>query len=74
MSNNPNQHILQATDKRLAEMIRQFNQWFNQWRRSYEIGIPMPFTAEELEIILDEAARRLDSYQHRETFNHEAFE
>jgi hypothetical protein len=70
MSNNPNQHILQATDKRLAEMLRQLN----QWRRSYESGMPMPFTAEELGVIIDEAARRLESYQPRETFNHEAFE
>ena len=70
MSNNPNQHILQATDKRLAEMLRQLN----QWRRSYESGMPMPFTAEELGVIIDEAARRLENYQQRETFNHEAFE
>lgn len=70
MSNNPNQHILQATDKRLAEMLRQLN----QWRRSYESGMPMPFTAEELGVILDEAARRLENYQPREIFNHEAFE
>ena len=34
----------------------------------------MPFTAEELGVIIDEAARRLENYQPRETFNHEAFE
>lgn len=70
MSNNPNQHITTATDKRLAEMLRQFN----CWRRDYQVGMPMPFSAEELGIILDEAARRLENYQPRETFNHEAFE
>ena len=70
MSNDPNQHILQATDKRLAEMLRQLN----QWRRGYEDGIPMPFSVKELGIIIDEAARRLENYQPRETFNHEAFE
>ena len=47
---------------------------FNHWRRIYDEGMPMPFSAEELGVILDEAARRLENYQPRETFNHEAFE
>ena len=70
MSNNLNQHITTATDKRLAEMLKEFN----HWRRTYDEGMPMPFTHEELGTILDEAARRLENYQPRETFNHEAFE
>lgn len=70
MSNNPYQHITTATDKKLAEMLKQFN----HWRRGYEDGMPMPFSVKELGIIIDEAARRLENYQPRETFNHEAFE
>lgn len=70
MSNNLDQHITTATDKRLAEMLKEFN----HWRRIYDEGMPMPFSAEELGVILDEAARRLENYQPHETFNHEAFE
>ena len=69
MEKDPHQHIHQATDKRLAEMLKKFN----CWRRDYQVGMPMPFSAEELGVILDEAARRLENYQPRETFNHEQF-
>ena len=74
MSNNPYQHITTATNKRLAEMIRVHNMWRRGEPPYDEPGAIHPFTAQELGIILDEAARRLENYQPRETFNHEAFE
>ena len=74
MSNNPNQHITMATNKRLAEMIRVHNMWRRGDPPYDEPGAIYPFTAQEVCVILDEAARRLENYQPRETFNHEAFE
>ena len=68
MSNNPNQHILQATDKRLAEMLRSIICLRDASGRCY---FQNPHEAIE---IVNEAARRLENYQPRETFNHEAFE
>ena len=70
MSKNQYTHITSATDKSLAEMLRNFN----HWRRGYEVGMPMPFSAEELGVIIDEAALRLENHQPRDIFNHEAFE
>lgn len=62
-------HITNATNDLLAERLEEFN----NWRKSYVHGMPMPFTAEELGVIIDEAARRL-RIKPREIFNHEAFE
>lgn len=55
-------HIHQATDKRLAEMVTFVTDHYSS-----------VMTHEENET-LREAARRLENYQPREIFNHEAFE
>lgn len=63
------EHITNATNDLLAERLEEFN----NWRKSFVHGMPMPFTAEELGIIIDEAARRL-RIKPSDTFNHEDFE
>lgn len=74
MDKDPYQYIHQATDKHLAEMIRTHNAWRRGDPPYDEPGAIYPFTASEVGVILDEAARRLENYQQREIFNHEAFE
>lgn len=69
------EHIHHATDKRLAEMIRTHNAWRRGDPPYDEPGEAIyPFTGEEVGVILDEAARRLENYQPREIFNHEQFD
>ena len=67
MEKDQHQHIHQATDKRLAEMLRSIICLRDASGRYY---FQNPHEAIE---IVNEAARRLENYQPRETFNHEAF-
>lgn len=68
MEKDPHQHIHQATDKRLAEMLRSIICLRDASGRCY---FQNPHEAIE---IVNEAAIRLENYQPRETFNHESFE
>ncbi len=68
ISTNPNQHITTVTNKRLAEMLRSIICLRDTSGRYY---FQNPHEAIE---IVNEASRRLENYQPREIFNHEAFE
>ena len=67
------EHIHQATDKRLAEMIRQQNDYRKSATKD-KLHTPPPYCKAEWDVILDEAARRLEAYKNRpEQFNSEQF-
>ena len=68
MDKDPYQHIHQATDKRLAELLRGIIAMKDASGRCY-----FQKPQEAIEIVC-EAACRLENYQPREIFNHEAFE
>ena len=68
MDKDPYQQIHHATDKHLAELLRGIIAMKDASGRCY---FQNPHEAIE---IVNEAARRLENYQPREIFNHEAFE
>ena len=68
MDKDPYQHIHHATDKHLAELLRGIIAMKDANGLCY---FQKPQEAIE---IVGEAARRLENYQPREIFNHEAFE
>ena len=68
MDKDPYQHIHHATDKHLAELLRGIIAMKDANGLCY---FQKPQEAIE---IVGEVARRLENYQPRETFNHEAFE
>lgn len=59
MDNDNYNHIFHATNNRLAEMLEIYCQWQKCTPPCGEPGINPPFSKEEMETIISEAARRL---------------
>lgn len=70
------EHIANASDERLAEMLEEHNRW-RRGEKPYDKFEPMPFDAHELGLIIEEAAKRLRNIQRvldsKLPFNHEQF-
>jgi hypothetical protein len=55
------EHIYYATHKRLAEMLREHNKWRRGEPPYDSIGANPPFLPIELGVLIEEAARRIES-------------
>ena len=73
MSESGYEHIRNATNGRLAEMLETHNAWRCGLKPYDKAGAEMPFDAHELTLLLKEAAARL-RIKPREQFNDEAFD
>ena len=68
------EHIYYATHKRFAEMLREHNKWRRGEPPYDKAGALPPFEPKELGVLIEEAARRIESIDgvaKSKTFNSE---
>lgn len=57
------EHIHHATNKRLAEMLREHNKWIRGEQPYDKAGVLPPFEPKELGVLIEEAARRIENIE-----------
>lgn len=75
--NIDHEEIYYSTNKNLANLLRKHNSWRRGEPPYDKAGAEPPFTAKEVGVLIEEAARRIENFDNimaaRVPFNHEAF-